>query len=272
MKISAIQNVSNRNTKPLFKAGVTDFFSDFDGTFMPHKYRHDVFCNNSPSSPRKEFLESGKKDFQEYFDSFGEFLDTLRGKESKKLSFTITSGRNRPEFNYYLQRIRQDGLSIPIPDQLEIRNGGEIYNVIPDSVKIKGTSRAVDFEKRNSLYNEIKRLTKEVCKEYGAEGKLDFRFMYPPLVNNEEAVCYMREATKDVGMEVLELKAPFMGGEDFSYFAERYPSAYVYVGCRNEEKECIYPWHNSRFNMDEKCLTNGAKLLCAAVINVFEKQ
>ena len=85
MKISAIQNVSNRNTKPLFKAGVTDFFSDFDGTFMPHKYRHDVFCNNSPSSPRKEFLESGKKDFQEYFDSFGEFLDTLRVEKLKVL-------------------------------------------------------------------------------------------------------------------------------------------------------------------------------------------
>ena len=127
MKISAIQNLNNRNAKPLFKAGVTDFFSDFDGTFMPHKYRHDVFCNNLPNSPRKAFLESGKKDFQDYFDSFGEFLDTLRGKEGKKLSFTITSGRNRPEFNYYLQRIRNDGLKVPIPDRLVIRNGGDIY-------------------------------------------------------------------------------------------------------------------------------------------------
>ncbi len=127
MKISAIQNSNSRNIKPLFKAGVTEFFSDFDGTFMPHQYRHDVFCNDLPNSPRRDFLKSGKKDFQDYFKSFGELLGKLGGAEGKKLNFTITSGRNRPEYNYYMTRIRQDGLSVPIPDQLVIRNGGEIY-------------------------------------------------------------------------------------------------------------------------------------------------
>ncbi|MBR1977024.1 hypothetical protein IKA15_01950, partial [bacterium] len=129
MKISAIQNANTRNTKPLFRAGKTDFFSDFDGTFMPDKYRHDVFCNDLPASPRKDFLESGKKEFQEYFDGFGEFLDKLRGSgEKKKLNFTITSGRNRPEYNYFIRRIREDGLTVPLPDQLIIRNGGDVYS------------------------------------------------------------------------------------------------------------------------------------------------
>ena len=127
MKISAIQNITTRNAKPLFRAGKTEFFSDFDGTFMPHKYRHDVFCNDLPTSPRRDFLESGKKEFQEYFDAFGEFLDKLRGQGDKKLNFTITSGRNRPEFNYFIKRIREDGLTVPLPDQLVIRNGGDIY-------------------------------------------------------------------------------------------------------------------------------------------------
>ncbi len=127
MKISAIQNMNNRNFKPAFKAGVTEFFSDFDGTFMPHKYRHDVFCREGFGSPRNAFLKNGKKGFQEYFDDFGEFLDTLRGSEKNKLNFTITSGRNRPEYNYYMTRIREDGLRVPLPDKLIVRNGGDIF-------------------------------------------------------------------------------------------------------------------------------------------------
>lgn len=127
MKISAIQNSNNRNFKPSFKAGVTEFFSDFDGTFMPHKYRHDVFCRDGAGSPRHEFLKNGKKGFQEYFDDFGEFLDKLRGKGESKLNFTITSGRNRPEYNYYMKRIREDELRVPLPDKLIVRNGGDIF-------------------------------------------------------------------------------------------------------------------------------------------------
>ncbi len=151
-------------------------------------------------------------------------------------------------------------------------NGGVFYNVIPDSVKLKGTARAVDFEKRNILYNEIKRINDEVCKKHNTTSNFEFRFMYPPLVNNKSAVDFMRGAVCDIGLELLELEKPFMGGEDFAYFAEKYPSAFVYVGCRNEEKDCIYPWHSSKFNMDEACLVNGAKLLCAAVIRVFENK
>lgn len=151
-------------------------------------------------------------------------------------------------------------------------NGGTFYNVIPDSVRLKGTSRAVDFEKRNLLYEEIKKITDEVCRENKTEGKLDFRFMYPPLINNKEACDIMRNASRDIGNEVIELDVPFMGGEDFSYFAEKFPAAYVYVGCRNEEKDCIYPWHSPKFNMDEDCLVNGAKLICAAVVRAMEEK
>ena len=127
MKISAIQNTGKMNTALSFKAGVTEFFSDFDGTFMPHEYRHDVFCKNSADSPRHDFLKSGKKGFQDYFDSFDSLLSKIRGKDSDKLSFTITTGRNRPEYNYYMERIREDGLKVPLPDKLIITNGGDVY-------------------------------------------------------------------------------------------------------------------------------------------------
>lgn len=163
MKISSIQNLNNKNTNASFKAGVTKIYSDFDGTFMPYEYRHDVFCNNSDDSPRHEFLKNGKKDFQNYFDSFSEFLNKLKGKDDKKLLFTITTGRNLPEYNYFIKRIKEDGLKIPLPDQLITRNGGDIYTKRTDVKDFFNSNKKEVFLKSDveqEKRKEIKKATK----------------------------------------------------------------------------------------------------------------
>ena len=144
--------------------------------------------------------------------------------------------------------------------------GGSFYNVIPDSVSLKGTSRAVDMPKRELLAEGVKQICKKVCAKYGAECEVDFRFLYPPLVNDKSVVEIMRKSAKENGFEIIDIEKPFMGGDDFAYFAQKIPSAYVYVGCRNEKLDCVYPWHSARFNMDEKCLLNGALIMCRSVL------
>lgn len=148
--------------------------------------------------------------------------------------------------------------------------GGSFYNVIPDYVVLKGTSRAVDFEKRKLLADGVSKISGDVCEKYGGSCETDFRFLYPPLVNDKTAIGIMEKAAREIGLEIIEIKNPFMGGDDFAYFAEKIPSAYIYVGCRNEETGCIYPWHSARFNMDEKCLLNGALMMAYGVISVLE--
>ena len=159
MKISSIQN-SNFNTKSSFKAGVTQIYSDFDGTFMPYEYRHDVFCNNSDNSPRHEFLKNGKKSFQNYFNSFADFLNKLKGKDDKKLLFTITTGRNLPEYNYFIERIKADGLNVPLPDQLITRNGGDIYTKRTDTENFFTSTKKKPFLKHNVVAAKRKEIKK----------------------------------------------------------------------------------------------------------------
>lgn len=162
MEISSIQNLNNKNTNASFKAGVTKIYSDFDGTFMPYEYRHDVFCNNSQDSPRHEFLKNGKESFQNYFNSFADFLNKLKGKDDKKLLFTITTGRNLPEYNYFIKRIKEDGLKIPLPDQLITRNGGDIYTKRTDTEDFFTSNKKKAFLKSNvvtSKRKEIKKIT-----------------------------------------------------------------------------------------------------------------
>ena len=99
-----------------FGAGNTKIFSDFDGTFMPKEYNHDVICNNS--SPVNE---------DEFSSYFGEFKQLLAPKENgkKTTELTISTGRNLGEFNYYMRKIKDKGLSIPVPDKLIVTNGGD---------------------------------------------------------------------------------------------------------------------------------------------------
>ena len=137
MKINHIQYSTSIKNYLFFKAGVTNLYSDFDGTFMPYEYRHDIFCMDG-CNERKKFLLYRKSKFQSYFDGFKSFIEKAKGKNGDKFNFTITTGRNRPEYNYYVKRIRQDGLSVPLPDKLVIRNGGDIYvkrQDIPDFFK-----------------------------------------------------------------------------------------------------------------------------------------
>lgn len=127
MKINNIRKSDALKRQPVFRAGVTNFYSDFDGTFLPYKYRHDVFCRLDGTGPREEFLETGKKSFQKYYGHFNDFIQIAKGKDKNKFNFIITSGRNRAEYNYILKRIRSDGLSMPVPDRLIVRNGCDIY-------------------------------------------------------------------------------------------------------------------------------------------------
>ena len=54
---------------------------------------------------------------------------------------------------------------------------------------------------------------------------------------------------------------PQGGGEDFAYFAQQRPAAFLFLGARNEAKACKYPHHHPRFDIDEDALTLGAALL-----------
>lgn len=119
-----------------FKAGRTEVLSDFDGTFMPKEYNHDVICNDNPPVD--------KDSFGSYFGCFKKFLD-----DDKKTSLTISTGRNLFEFNYYMDKIRQKGLEIPCPDKLIITNGGDEFIRNKDVDYFKSSASMFNLSDRN---------------------------------------------------------------------------------------------------------------------------
>lgn len=134
MKINSIKSSYN----PAFKAGVTNLFSDFDGTFMPYEWKHDSIVKNNP------VINEGA--FKRYFDKFKSLLDAIRGNgKEPKLNFSVTTGRNIHEFNYLMQKLKERNLEIPLPDTLITCNGGDEFLSNPETCGFFRNSAKVPF-------------------------------------------------------------------------------------------------------------------------------
>lgn len=109
-------NITKTNLN--FTAGKTKILSDFDGTFMPKEFGHDLVCNPNTALD--------KEAFKNYFGDFKDFFET-QNKDEKKTELTISTGRNLYEFNYYMKKIKEKDLFVPNPDKLIITNGGDEF-------------------------------------------------------------------------------------------------------------------------------------------------
>ncbi len=61
---------------------------------------------------------------------------------------------------------------------------------------------------------------------------------------------------------VLELPNPSMGGEDFAFFLEKVPGAFVWLGVGED----VSGLHTPRFAFDEEILPRGSALLAALAL------
>ncbi|KAI8553663.1 hypothetical protein RHMOL_Rhmol05G0033800 [Rhododendron molle] len=140
--------------------------------------------------------------------------------------------------------------------------GGNAFNVIPDSATIGGTFRA--FSKEGLM--ELKQRIKEVITRQAAVQRCNATVnfddpFFPVTVNSEELHQYFGNVARDMLGEnsIIEMK-PLMGSEDFSFFAEVVPGYFYYVGMQNETQGQLQPGHSSYFTVNEDVLPYGATL------------
>jgi len=145
--------------------------------------------------------------------------------------------------------------------------GGNAYNIIASEVKMKGTVRAFESELRQALPERIEGIIRGVTSGMRADYAFEYRFGYPPLVNDEEVCRWLWEiAAQVVGEERVKVPDPTMGGEDMAYFLEQVPGCYFLLGSANEEKGLNKPHHNPQFNFDEAALPIGVEILARAAL------
>lgn len=145
--------------------------------------------------------------------------------------------------------------------------GGSAGNVIPESANLLGTIRTVSARTRREVHEGVRRLATGIAQAHGVDAKVHVISGYPPTLNHDAFTGFAREtAARLVGADrIIEMRAPIMGAEDFSYVLERVPGAMVFLGARPADGPTA-PLHSNRMRIDESSFATGIALHAAIAL------
>ncbi|MCS6984857.1 MAG: M20 family metallopeptidase [Leptospiraceae bacterium] len=145
-----------------------------------------------------------------------------------------------------------------------LSTSSDAYNVLPQRVTLKGTCRAFSAKTREFLEKEIKRQTLDFARAQQIRAEVSYTRYYPPTINDPEWASYVAQcATELFGKEnVLQDFLPSFGAEDFSFFLEKLPGAYFWLGNGSTS-----PLHSPNYDFNDELLAYGIALWEKIVLN-----
>ncbi|MBO6977991.1 MAG: amidohydrolase [Prochlorococcus marinus XMU1428] len=147
-------------------------------------------------------------------------------------------------------------------------NGGNAFNVLAEKVNLVGTVRCTNLELFRNIGNWLNENISSLVNSCGADAKVKFREITPPVNNNPEINRVLRESGIMVlgQKNVIELQKPSLGAEDFAEFLHEIPGAMFRLGV-SSSKGCA-PLHNSKFDPDEKAIAVGIKVITESIVKL----
>ncbi|AMR30832.1 N-acyl-L-amino acid amidohydrolase [Mucilaginibacter sp. PAMC 26640] len=145
--------------------------------------------------------------------------------------------------------------------------GGTRFNIIPESVKMQGTLRYFTEADQKLVTDNVRRIAIKTAEAYGAtaEVMIPFSNQYPVTYNDPALTAKMLptlEAT--AGKENVLLKPPVTGAEDFSFFEQKVPGIFFFLGGMPKGGNALTApsHHTPDFYLDESGFALGVKALC----------
>ena len=140
-------------------------------------------------------------------------------------------------------------------------NGGYNFNIIADTVTMKGTSRAYTEENRQLIKTRMAEIIKGTEQIFDCTIDFDYEDGYPPTVNHPEESEKLLTAARQIVGDGAGAPYLSMGGEDFSYFLQKVPGCFFLVGSAPQDHELLsVPHHCSHFDIDERALLVGSSV------------
>jgi hippurate hydrolase len=146
---------------------------------------------------------------------------------------------------------------------------GSAFNIIPETARLGGTVRTLNEDLRRRMPERIEHLARGVAKGMRGDVELDYEFSYPVTRNDEGAARHALGVIRDLFGEenTLELTNPSMGAEDFAFFLEKIPGAFIWLGVGED----VSFLHTPTFAFDEEILPLGSSLLTALALESLSK-
>jgi len=141
-------------------------------------------------------------------------------------------------------------------------NAGDAFNVIPETAKLAGTVRSMGGRPFDEAPGRLSAIASGVAASLGCTADVNYVRQTPATVNDGAMTQLVaRVAAQLVGEAAVLTSARTLGGEDFSFFLQRVPGCFAWVGSQNPSKGLDAPHHSPRFDIDEAAMPTGVELL-----------
>jgi amidohydrolase len=152
-------------------------------------------------------------------------------------------------------------------------HGGIRENIIPEEVNIMGTIRTLDAKHQALVHQRIKDIATNIAESAGAKAEVEIKIMYPITFNDLELTRKMIPSLQSLaGLEKVVLIPAKTGAEDFSFFQQKIPGFFYFLGgmAKGKKPNEVAPHHTPDFYIDESGFTLGVKSLCHLVVDYNE--
>jgi amidohydrolase len=131
---------------------------------------------------------------------------------------------------------------------------GNTDNVIPQTVRLRGTARSLAPEVRDLLEKRLHQVVEGTAAAFGAKATLTYRRGYPVLENHEQQTDFAASvASQIVGASQVDgTLPPMMGAEDFSFMLQARPGAFIWIG--NGDSAGL---HHPAYNFNDDAIPFG---------------
>lgn len=214
-------------------------------------------------------LEAGKVGFRpgKYMASSDELFLTVTGKGGhgamphQAVDTTLAAAH----IIVALQQIISRRSDPTIPSVLtlgKIHSDGGSTNIIPETVHIQGTFRAMDEEWRYRAHDLLRQTAEHTAQALGAAVDVNIKVGYPFLYNDPETTQNMRaRAVEFLGADKVVDLPIRMTAEDFAYYSHEMDACFYRLGVADPGSSAARQLHTSTFDVDERCLQTSVGLM-----------
>jgi amidohydrolase len=152
-------------------------------------------------------------------------------------------------------------------------DGGNRFNIVPDKVEMVGTVRTFDEALRDDVHRRIRLTAENIAEAAGATAEVVIEKPYAVTINDPALTQRMLPTLKRVaGEQNVILRDRVMGAEDFSFFAQRVPGMFIFLGGspKGIDLTRVAYNHSPRFFIDESALLLGVRALTHLTLDYMQ--
>jgi len=150
-------------------------------------------------------------------------------------------------------------------------HGGIRQNIISENLDMIGTIRTFGTEQRELVHRRIKEVATNIAESAGAKADVTIDTGYPVTYNDPALTEKMIGSVEGVaGKENVKVQPVQTGAEDFSFFQQKVPGFFFFLGGKPKGSTTPAPHHTPDFYIDESGFTLGIKSLAALTVDYME--